>query len=117
MFDHFPVFEANQVLTSSHLNDVFDFLDQQARLTRSNLIGIGIACGLEFKLELSATSSIRLQKGCGVTSEGYLVLQPAPVSFVSYRPYTLPADLDYPPFRPAAGQPQYPLWQLLPAGT
>ena len=41
--NHFPVFEANQVLTSQHLNDIFGYLDQQTRLTRSNLIGLTLA--------------------------------------------------------------------------
>ena len=48
--DHYPIFEANQVLTNTHLNDVFDYLDEQQRLTRTNLIGIGIVCGLEISL-------------------------------------------------------------------
>ena len=45
--DSYPVFEANQVLTSRHLNDGFNYLDQQERRTRARLIGMGIACGLE----------------------------------------------------------------------
>ena len=61
-FDHFPVFEANQVLTSGHLNDAFDYLDQQTRQTRANLIGIGIVCGLEIKLDSSAGTAITLSK-------------------------------------------------------
>jgi len=52
----------NQVLTSGHLNDVFDFLDEQTRLTRSNLIGIGIVCGLEIKLDASAATAIVLSQ-------------------------------------------------------
>src|SRR5438874_6542667 len=93
--DHFPVFEANQVLTSRHLNDVFDYLDQQTRLTRSNLIGIGIVCGLEIKLATSGATAVLLSRGCGVTSEGYLIVEPEDVSLVSYRVYTLPPDVDY----------------------
>jgi hypothetical protein len=112
--DHFPVFEANQVLTSRHLNDEFDYLDQQTRLTRSNLIGIGIVCGLEIKLDTSAGTSVLLSRGCGVTSEGYLIVEPDDVTLVSYRMYTMPADLDYPPFHNGTGQ--YPLWELFPAG-
>src|SRR5262245_6074006 len=115
MQDHFPVFEANQVLTSAHLNDVFNYLDEQERLTRSNLIGIGIACGLEIRLD-SASSAIHLSRGCGVTSEGYLIVEPEDVALVSYRAdYTIPADPDYPPFKDAAKK-QYPLWELFPAG-
>ena len=96
LLDHFPVFAANQVLTSGHLNDVFNYLDQQERLARSHLIGIGIVCGLEIKLSGSA---IMLSKGCGVTSMGYLIVEPVDISLVAYRDYTLPPDIDYPPFK------------------
>ena len=40
--DTYPVFEVNQVLTNAHLNDLFEYLDEQSRLTRANLIGIGL---------------------------------------------------------------------------
>lgn len=115
----YPIFEANQVLTNLHLNQVFDYLDEQERLTRANLIGIGIVCGLEIRLEVIAlVSTIHLAKGCGVTSEGYLIVEPQGVALVSYRDYTLPDDLDYPTFRDALApdKPQYPLWELFPAG-
>src|SRR6266702_7577971 len=111
MFDQFPVFEANQVLTSGHLNDVFDYLDQQTRLTRSNLIGIGIVCGLEIELDTSAGTAILLSKGCGVTSEGYLIVEAQEVSLVAYRTYKLPADVDYPPFKTPGDPAQFPLWE------
>ena len=112
LLDHFPVFEANQVLTSSHLNDVFDYLDQQERQTRSHLIGIGIVCGLEIGL---TGSTVALSKGCGVTSEGYLIVEPDELALVSYRTYTLPPDIDYPQFKDGANQ--YNLWELFEAGT
>jgi hypothetical protein len=112
LYDHFPVFEANQVLTSGHLNDVFDYLDQQERETRSYLIGIGIVCGLEIAL---SGSTISLSKGCGVTSEGYLIVEPEDLSLVAYRPYLLPPDIEYPPFK--SGDNQYPLWELFEAGA
>ncbi len=53
--DTYPIFEVNQVLTNSHLNEVFGYLDEQERLTRANLIGIGIVCGLEIKLDRTAS--------------------------------------------------------------
>jgi hypothetical protein len=112
LLDHFPVFEANQVLTSGHLNDVFDYLDQQERQTRSHLIGIGIVCGLEIGL---TGSTIAISKGCGVTSEGYLIVEPDDLSLLSYRTYTLPPDIDYPQFKD--GTNQYALWELFEAGT
>src|SRR4051812_562704 len=116
MFEDFPVFVANQVLTSRHLNDVFNYLDEQTRLTRSNLIGIGVVCGLDITLDTSAGMSILLTRGCGVTSEGYLIIEFADVSLVTYRAYTVPTDLDYPPFKDAAAATQFPLWELFPAG-
>src|SRR5215831_11608027 len=111
LLDHYPVFEANQVLTSLHLNEVFDYLDQQERQTRSHLIGIGIICGLEIKL---SGGVIALSKGCGVTSEGYIIIEPADVSLVAYRNYTLPSGIDYPQFK--SGNKQIALWELFEAG-
>jgi len=116
MFDYFPVFEANQVLTSGSLNAVRNYLDEETRLTRSHLIGIGIVCGLDIRLDVSSGPSIHLSKGCGVTSEGYLIIEPEDVSLVAYRPYTLPTEIAYLPFRNAATKADYPLWEMFPAG-
>lgn len=108
----YPVFEANQVLTNRHLNQVFNYLNEQERLTRANLIGIGIVCGLELEIGGSATApTVRIRKGCGITSEGYLIVEPADVDLVSYRIYTPPTDLPYPPFTGAG-----PLLEMFPSG-
>lgn len=113
--DKYPIFEANQVLSNNHLNQIFDYLDEQERLTRANLIGIGIVCGLEIRSEVTATAStIYLSRGCGVTSQGYLIVEPDDVALLAYREYTLPNALEYPPFKENATQ--YPLWELFPAG-
>ena len=58
---------------------------------------------------------VHLTKGCGITSEGYLILEPADVDLVAVRPYTLPLDHGYPPFVDAAKEApaQFPLWELL----
>ena len=88
--DKYPHFEANQVLTSSHLNQVFDYLDEQERLTRANLIGIGIVCGLNFNVEtVGSAKTIHLTKGVGVGSAGYLLNEPE-----SYGNFAPPADTD-----------------------
>lgn len=117
----YPIFEANQVLTNQHLNQVFRYLEEQERLTRANLIGIGIVCGMHIRLETGAGPVIHLSRGCGVSSRGYLILEPDDVALVAYRAgYTLPKeDTDslsgpYPPFMD--GPNQYPLWELFPAG-
>ena len=36
-----PYFENGQALTAGQLNDVVDYLEEQDRLTRNKLIGIG----------------------------------------------------------------------------
>jgi hypothetical protein len=90
--DTYPVFEANQVLTSGHLNDSFKYLDEQNRLTRANLIGIGIVCGLEVRLK---GSTIHLSRGCGITSQGYLIIEPEDIDLTSYKPYDRPTDVEY----------------------
>ncbi|KAF0195071.1 MAG: hypothetical protein FD166_3128 [Bacteroidetes bacterium] len=117
--DKYPHFEANQVLTNSHLNQVFDYLDEQERLTRANLIGIGIVCGLDFRVENNGgITSISVTRGTGVGSAGYLLNEPDDVSLVSYREYTLPNEIAYPRFKydDAGIQKQYPLWELFAAG-
>jgi len=87
----FPVFEPDQVLTNQHLNDLFNYLDQQNRLTRCKLLGSGIVCGLE----ISHTSdTINITRGCGITSQGYIILFCDHVGengYKYYRPYTQPA--------------------------
>jgi len=116
----YPIFEANQVLSSSHLNQLFDYLDEQERLTRADLIGIGIVCGLEIRLDQTASpATIHLSKGCGDTSEGYLAVEPEDVALVSYRDYKPPGASEYATFlkdKSSASKTPYDLWELFPAG-
>jgi hypothetical protein len=71
----YPEFVADQVLTAHDLNELFGYLDEQGRMTRTNLIGIGIVCGLQVQTN-AAKTEVTITKGCGVTSEGYLVTLP-----------------------------------------
>ena len=80
------VFESDQVLTNDHLNETFNYLDQQNRWTRNKLIGIGIVCGLNI---VQHTGTIEITKGCGVTSQGYLILLDT-AQYAYYIPYTAP---------------------------
>src|SRR5438067_2258292 len=68
----YPRFVPDQVLTSDNLDDLFTYLDDQDRITRTNLIGVGIVCGLGVETPPNGTS-IKITKGTGITSEGYLV--------------------------------------------
>lgn len=111
----YPVFEANQVLTNAHLNQLFDYLDDQQRLTRANLTGIGIVCGLDIALDNpAAPTRIFLSKGCGITSEGYLLAEPQEkLELVAYRQLDADEDLHYLPFK--NNDTQFALWELLTA--
>ncbi len=84
----YPVFESGQVLTSGHLNDLVEYLEQADRLTRNKLVGIGIVCGFEVCYE-PTPNQIRLSAGCAVTSKGYLIVQDECL-LDRVLPYTLP---------------------------
>lgn len=98
LINTYPVFESSQVLTSSQLNQVVSYLDQQNRLTRVKLIGMGVVCGLELSYDDSGTNTqITISKGTAITSEGFLItLGECETSW--YRPYELPEGVQYNPF-------------------
>lgn len=104
----YPIFEGSQVLTSDQLNQLGAYLDQQNRLTRSKLIGIGIVCGLQIR---PLTAGLKISKGLGITSEGFLIQIGTDFSATHYRPYTFPVGVTYKPF----GYPEQDvqLWEML----
>ncbi|MEM9324162.1 MAG: carboxypeptidase-like regulatory domain-containing protein [Bacteroidota bacterium] len=93
---NYPVFESNQVLTSGQLNQMFDYLDQQNRQTRSRLIGIGIVCGLEVSYD-SENNELTISDGIGITTEGFLI-HLCDCTMTHYRPYEMPEGVEYLPF-------------------
>jgi len=84
----YPVFENGQVLTSSLLNHIIDYLEPQDRLTRSRLVGVGIVCGLKPDWDAGGRT-LKLSRGVAVTSEGHLIAEDETV-FDRVRPYTVP---------------------------
>ena len=38
----YPEFVPDQLLTSDNLNELFGYLDEQGRISRTNILGIGI---------------------------------------------------------------------------
>ena len=115
---NYPVFEANQVLTNNHLNGVLNYLDEQDRLSRANLHGIGVVCGLE----VSATGTpnhqtVVISRGGGITSEGYLVVVGDGTFLADRRQdYKAPDELTYPLFIEKTGSnkgKQFPMFELL----
>jgi hypothetical protein len=107
----YTVFEADQVLTHEQLNGVVDYLSDQDRLTRVDLVGVGIYCGLRAAL---AGNRVKLTRGVGVTTDGDIARVPADVEYTHYRRYSDNAPL-YPKLVP--GGTPLRTWELLSSGT
>lgn len=67
----YPVFEADQVLSQKELNQLVSHLEEQDRIIRKNLTGIGIVCGLE--LSFPTINSVKIGCGTAVTSLGFQI--------------------------------------------
>lgn len=67
----YPVFEADQVLSQKELNLVVSHLEEQDRITRKNLTGLGIVCGLE--LSFPTSNTVKIACGTAVTSLGFQI--------------------------------------------
>lgn len=67
----YPVFEADQVLSQNDLNRLISYLEEQDHLTRVQLLGMGLVCGLNITKPSPAT--LKISCGTGITSLGYLV--------------------------------------------
>ena len=64
-------FTKNQVLTEGNLNEVVDFFDDQDRLSRVYLSGVGIVCGL-YPAYDEGQITISITQGTGITTDGDL---------------------------------------------
>lgn len=93
-FNQYPVFGANQVLRHDHLNDLINYLEEQTRVSRVKLHGIGVVCGFDIAqgeaLDGNGIDRLALLvgKGVGITSKGYLAVSAAQ-SFTGFKPYTV----------------------------
>lgn len=67
----YPVFEADQVLSQKELNLLVSHLEEQDRITRKNLIGLGIVCGLE--LSFPSPTTVKIACGTAATSLGFQI--------------------------------------------
>ncbi len=98
--DQYTVFEPDQVLTHSQLNSLSAYLDDQDRLTRVALLGVGLVGGLRVGRQGGA---VRVTRGLGVTTDGDLLMLGADTLYDRWRPYDTTAPV-YEPFyrgRPA----------------
>jgi PKD repeat protein len=64
-------FTKNQVLTEGNLNEVVDFFDDQDRLSRIYLSGVGIVCGF-YPAYDAVQNTISITQGTGITTDGDL---------------------------------------------
>jgi len=103
----YTVFEDNQVLTKEPLNRLVDYLDDQERLTRVSLLGVGIFCGL--RLSASAAGVV-LTKGVAVTTDGDLLRVPEDLTYTRFRKYGTEAP-KYDPFYEGANM--RPVFELV----
>jgi hypothetical protein len=68
----YHTFEDNQVLTKDQLNEFIDYFEDQDRLSRICLSGVGIVCGFELSLD-AGKPSVTISQGAGVTTDGDLI--------------------------------------------
>lgn len=109
------VFERDQVLTHDQLNSLAGYADDQARLTRVRLLGVGVVCGLRPSL---SGSTVTVTRGLGVTTDGDLLHLDADTVFDRFREY----DETYPAYPPlyAGGDPEgemVPAFELVAQGV
>ncbi|MGS2764501.1 PKD domain-containing protein [Sinomicrobium sp. M5D2P9] len=65
-------YKKDQVLTHTQLNESIDYFEDQVRLSRISLSGVGIVCG--FKVHFNpADKSIIITQGTGITTDGDLL--------------------------------------------
>jgi hypothetical protein len=65
-------FTKNQVLTEGHLNEIVDYFDDQDRISRIGLSGVGIICGFQVSYS-EAAKNISITQGSGITTDGDLI--------------------------------------------
>lgn len=105
----YHTFVDNQVLTSEQLNEFVSYFDDQDRLSRVFLHGVGVVCG--FKVSVSS-EKITLSQGVGITTDGDLIQLKVPkesklldgsLSYTHFRKFK-DDQAFYPPFRTLKGK-------------
>ena len=107
----YTVFEKDQVLTEAQLNAAVSYLDDQERLARITLVGVGIVAGLIPSL---GTNQVTVTKGVGITTDGDLLYLPADTTYTQFKAYGADAPT-YAPF--GSGSTQIKAWELVAKGV
>lgn len=114
-------FNENQALTDGQLNEFIDYFEDQDRLSRTRLSGVGLVCG--FKPVFSdSEAAVVISQGAGVTTDGDLITLRQKLdktsdinisfdaqSYTYYKDYT--DEVEYKHFR--IGGKQIPLAELI----
>lgn len=80
----YSVFEKDQVLTHDQLNSIASYFDDQTRLTRVKLLGVGIAGGLRVSMQ---DNTVKVTKGIGITTDGDLLYFNRDTNFDKFKQY------------------------------
>ncbi|OYY94804.1 MAG: hypothetical protein B7Y41_04330 [Hydrogenophilales bacterium 28-61-23] len=112
--NEYSVFERDQVLNEAQLNSVARYFDDQGRLTRVELLGVGVIGGLRVA---AGAGKVRVGKGLGLTTDGDLLLLPADTVYDHIKPYDEKAPF-YAPFYSGSGdgKSMLKLWELVKEG-
>jgi hypothetical protein len=110
----YELFRENQLLTHEQLNRFIRYFEDQDRLTRTCLIGVGLVCGLSARLK---NNVITVSQGCAVTTDGDL-LKLETTDYKFFKAYSNltrgKGDPIYDPFFPPASTgTQVKLWELM----
>lgn len=72
---NYPKFENGQFLTSELLNSSVGYVEEQGRLTRANLIGVGILDGLTCSFN-GQSKELTIKAGTAITPDGFIIQFP-----------------------------------------
>ena len=106
----FSIFEKDQVLTHDQLNSLSAYLEDQDRLSRIYLTGVGLVAGLRPVLQ---GQQVRVSKGFGLTTDGDLLMLADDTLYDRFRLYGENAP-SYPPF--GTGTDMIPIFELVRVG-
>jgi hypothetical protein len=109
----YSLFLDNQVLTANQLNEIVHYFEDQQRLSRILLTGVGRVCGFEL-LWNAGTGSVELECGVGVTTDGDLLHHDRKYTYTQFKSFT-DDNARYPLFY--SGESQYNLWELFEGGV
>ena len=120
----YHTFVENQVLTAEQLNEFVTYLDDQSRMAKVFLHGVGIVCGFSVKVnqsdETDNDSTIEIGQGVGITTDGDLLqLKEASELIEGFVPYThykkfTDENGEYTPFREESEV--IDMWEIFPEG-